>query len=220
MLARARAMRASAARTGWRWSNHRPQARSDLIDRPCFIGSPSGSAGQRHQAAHRLNDEVVPRLVAARAGLAEPGDRTIDDAGIARVRPFRSQGRISSSVPGLKFSMTTSASAHNCATRARSSALRKSATMPRLPRLAGMVIGGLARLRHRSTVRSRAAPMARAIAVGAFDLDDIRAQIGEDLPAERPGQHARKFQHFQPRPAALRLRGLAASRPSSASGTS
>src|SRR5206468_8113055 len=39
-------------------------------------------AGDAHEATHALEDEVVAGAVRARAGLAEPGDRAVDDARI------------------------------------------------------------------------------------------------------------------------------------------
>ena len=41
-------------------------------------------AGQRHEAAHRLDDEIVPRLMRARPRLAETGDRAINEALVGR----------------------------------------------------------------------------------------------------------------------------------------
>src|SRR3546814_7700442 len=45
-----------------------------------LLRRPVGLAGQRHEAAHRLNDEVVTGAVRIGAGLAETGDRTDDQA--------------------------------------------------------------------------------------------------------------------------------------------
>src|SRR5262245_64763283 len=43
-------------------------------------------AGDAHQAAHALDHEVVARALAPRPGVAETGDRAVDQAGIERAQ--------------------------------------------------------------------------------------------------------------------------------------
>src|SRR6185295_1209493 len=45
-----------------------------------FTGSAIGFAGNAHHPAHALDHEIVARPLAVRSGLAETGDRTIDQA--------------------------------------------------------------------------------------------------------------------------------------------
>ena len=55
---------------------------TSLIATPTFTGRPpssSGCAGDRHQPADRLDDEVVAGLPGVGAGRAEPGDREVDE---------------------------------------------------------------------------------------------------------------------------------------------
>ena len=46
-----------------------------------------GGAGDAHQPALGLHHRVVARLVAPRAGLAEAGDRAVDEPRVPRARP-------------------------------------------------------------------------------------------------------------------------------------
>jgi hypothetical protein len=58
--------------------------------------------------------------------------------------------------------------------------------------IAGKEICGL-------SAKEGGAPAARVVALArAFDLDDLRAEIAEDLSAERTGQNARSIENAQP----------------------
>ena len=70
-----------------------------------------GLAGQVHDPAHALDDEVVAGARRVGAVLAEAGDRAIDQPRVERLEARRNRARICASPPTLKFSITTSASA-------------------------------------------------------------------------------------------------------------
>ena len=83
-----------------------------------------GGAGDAHQPAFGLHDRVVAGLLPARSGVAEAGDRAVDQPRIARRRASRSRARAWSACPGRKFSTSTSAFAISCSsTRAPSGVL-------------------------------------------------------------------------------------------------
>ena len=51
---------------------------------PTFCGSPFGRASDAHQAAHRLDDQVIAREIAAPPRAAKRADRTVDERWVSR----------------------------------------------------------------------------------------------------------------------------------------
>ena len=112
--------------------------------RPCARRRPVGIAGGVADAAHRLADRAEAGLGRTRAGLAEARDVHEHDARVRRPRASRSRGPSRASVPGLKFSSTTSHRAAMPARRRRGrGASRRSIATDRLLR----AIAGHQRLR-------------------------------------------------------------------------
>ena len=65
-------------------------------------------AGHADQAAHRLENSVVPGARRVRSGLAESGDRAIDDAGIDGTNGVVVESLYRLRSPTLKFSIMMS----------------------------------------------------------------------------------------------------------------
>ena len=109
---------------------HRVERGQAVGDRHANLGgSGLGEAGDVHQPRLALDHHVVAGLVAARPGRAVPGDRAVDQPRVerrARSGPKPSR----SSVPGRKFSITTSAERKRSSISARpSSDFRSTATL-------------------------------------------------------------------------------------------
>src|SRR5437899_298386 len=152
-------------------------------------------AGDAHQPAHALEDEVVARTVRAGAGLAEPGDRAVDDA------------RIDS--PQIGVSETVFCEAADLVVLEQHVALRGERARDALAvglrdverhRLLAAVhrkeIGRFARLPAVLVLEEGRAPAARVVArPGAFDLEHFRAEVGEILRCPGPGENARKIEN-------------------------
>ncbi len=92
----------------------------------------------------------------------------------------------------MKFSISTSASAASARTCAWPSALSSSIATELLAAVAGMEIGGGA------VGGEGRAPLAGVVAgPGTLDLDDVRAEIGEQLPGPGPGEDPGQLDHLQ-----------------------
>ena len=143
-----------------------------------------GRAGDAHQAAFGLHDGVVSRLlrIAARCGRnRRSSSRRGADAWL---RARRSRARAGSSVPGRKFSTSTSAFAISRSRIARPSGCLKSSVDALLVPVDAQEVRALA-------FEERRAPRARVVALaGLFDLDDARAHVGEQHRAIGPDRHA------------------------------
>ena len=76
-----------------------------------------------------------------------------------------------------------------------------------LPPIGGVVIGGFTF--SMVALNPGWTPFAGPIAIGAFHLDHVGAEVGEDLASPRPCQDARKFEDFQPGKGSVRVaRGI------------
>ena len=161
---------------------------------PTFCGSPSRLAGQVHDAAHALDEEVVAGALGVGAGLAEAGHRAIDQARIEpRCKACVVEADICVKPPTLKFSISTSAPAgeppDDLLALARSRSRRDDRA---LAAIAGMEIGRVALLAV--AVSRKGGPQRRVSSPRrALDLDDIGAEIGQRLPDPWAGENAREF---------------------------
>ncbi|MNZ46260.1 hypothetical protein D3C78_639380 [compost metagenome] len=149
------------------------------------------SPREAHETAQPLDHEVITRTLGVRTGLAKPGDRAIDQVRIDRLHRFIVQaiGR-----------QTTNLEVFDQDVR-----LRRQLTHQLLPfgasevdgdrllvAVGRQVIGSLAGVFPISVFKERWPPGARVITVtGALDLDHFSAEVGQDLPGPRPGQHPR-----------------------------
>ena len=174
-----------------------------------------GAAGDAHQPAHALDQEVVAGAVRIRPALPEAGDGAVHQA-----RVERAQGGIVQPVlrqaPGLEV-------LHQHV------ALLRQAPHQLLPLGAGEVdghrllvavgahvVGRLARGLAGGVGHVGRAPGARVVAAaGALHLDDLGAQVAQRLGGPGAGQHARQVQHLH----VLQRAGLQGGRRGHCSGT-
>ena len=84
-----RSPRGSPLRRTCRSSGRSPRRRPSAGRRRAVVAL----AGDRHEAAHALDDEVVAGAVAIRTGLAEAGDRAVDQAACSAPTASRSRAR-------------------------------------------------------------------------------------------------------------------------------
>ena len=129
---------------------------------------------------------------ASRSGpvLPKPVMEQVTSRGLSARRSARSTPS-RESTPGRKFSTTTSAERASARARRRSSGTRRSRTTERLPRFHAT---------NRPGSRRYGSPR------GRFDLEDVGALVGEQLPDERCGDVMAEFQDPQPREQAAGLR--------------
>ncbi len=166
---------------------------------PTLSGAPPGRssrfAGDAHQAAHRLDDEVVTRDVAHRPGLPETGDRAIDESGVDRAQLLVAE------VVAREVARLVILDQHIALRRepARDVLSRRLGDVERDRFLAAIrteEIGRFVGVAAVAILEVRRAPGARVVPVpGPLDLDDFRAEVGEDLAAPRAGQHAAHVEH-------------------------
>src|SRR5258706_324041 len=192
-----------------------PESGSEIGDRQTRLhGAAAALAGEAEDAAHRLEHRVVALLVLVRPGLAEAGARDIDQPRVeagqrGEVEPLaaeRAGRKVLDQHVGLLRQLANQLAAVVGAQIHRDGLLRP---------VAGEVIGAVAR-----QLRLEAARLVAA--AGLLDLDDARAELGDDHRRERTGEHARKiedgdaFERFHPLSSFSKLRmRLLTSRPRS-----
>ena len=143
---------------------------------PARSGSP-GRPGHVGEAAHHLHHFVERGAVVVRAG-QEALVADVDEARVELRRAPRSRGRTCSIVPGLKFSLTTSALA-----------TRLQRDLDAFGRLQVERDALLVAVEHREEAGAGAEQPARAVAVDRLDLDHFGAQVGEHHAAGRAHHH-------------------------------
>ena len=160
-------------------------------------------AGQAHQAAHRLDHVVVAGAFGVGPGLAEAGDRAIDERGVDRLQAceiepvFLQCARLEVLNNDLTFS-------GKFANQFSAFGLRKVDRYRTLVAVGGEVIGGVALRAIRMRGEGRT-PGARVVSrARLFNLDDVGAQIAENLRRPRPSEHAGKIEHAHAGEAGLR----------------
>ena len=134
--------------------------------------------------------EPKPGLGRARAGLAEPRDVHEDDAGVVGRERRRSRGPSRASVPGLKFSSTTSQRARDATrdvTAARVAQVDRDRTL----------VAGDRRPPEAPAVDADAVAAHDVAGAGRLDLDDVGAEIAEQLARERPRDERAELEHAQ-----------------------
>ena len=161
-----------------------PQTRSTTAA-PTFSGGPSVLARDAHEAAHRLQQEVVAGQPRARLAGAEGGDRARDEPRVARAQ------RVAVEPPARHQPGTEGLEQHVGALGqpARQLAVALVAEVERDRALVAVQ----AEVVRRLAVAPRRTPGARVVAaVGPLDLDHVGAEVAEQHGGERPGEHARE----------------------------
>src|SRR6266480_1649215 len=152
-------------------------------------------AGDAHEAPHALEDEVVSGAVCARAGLAEPRDRAVNDV------------RIDS--PQILVGEPVFCEAADLVVLEEHVALRRELARDTLAfglrdverhRLLAAVhrkeIRRFARLPSVLVLEEGGAPTARVVArPGTLDLEHFRSEVGEILRCPGPGENAREIEN-------------------------
>ena len=157
-------------------------------------------AGDAHQAAQRLDGEVVAGQVGPRPGAAETGDRTDDKSRIDRQQLRRTQPQLGGA-GGAEVLQHHVATAGQVVKDLHAFGLGQVEREAALVAVTGEVIGA-------EFADERRPPGARLVAgAGPLDLQHLGAEVAEHLAAERPGQYPRGVQHAQPRQGAGRVGG-------------
>ena len=154
-----------------------------------------GLAGDAHHSRHALDEEIVSGALRVRAGLSEACHRAIDQPRIERFQALVIEAELPQP-PDLEildqYVGARREPAHDLAPVLGGEISDDRAFSP----IAGMEIGGGA-LAFR--LDERRSPGARLVALGALDLDDVGAEIGERLPGGGACEHAREFENAQAR---------------------
>ena len=155
-----------------------------------------GPAGDAHHAAHGLDHQVVPGAFGIRPVLAEAGDRAVNEAWVQRpqagvVQPVLLQAadlEVLDQDVGLGRHLADQLLAFG---RGHVDGDRTFVAV------ASGEVAGLGCVLAVGVLQEGRAPVARVIPrAGAFHLDHIRAQVGQDLGAPRAGQHTGQVEHF------------------------
>ena len=151
-------------------------------------------AGQVHDPAHRLDDEVIARPVGIGAGLAETGDRAIDQAWVEGgqaviVQPVLGQ---STALEILDHHIGIGDKAANGVATVFGAEIDHGGA---LAAITGVEIGRACF--PVLTFDEGRSPFAGIIAVRAFDLEHIGAKIGQGLPGPGSGQNTGQFENAQ-----------------------
>ena len=186
---------AIAVRKGCQQRDGRVHAGHQVGDRDAgFLRAAAGKvvalAGDAHEPGHALDDEVIAGAICVRPVLAEAGDRRIDEARIDRsdagvVEPvFRKAADLE--VLDERIGVAGERQ-HEVATLG----LREVDRDRPLAAIARQVIRGFPRVPAGGVLEKRRPPRSRVVAGDRFlDLDHRRAEVGEQLRAPRPGEHA------------------------------
>ena len=148
-------------------------------------------AGQAHAAGERLHDDVVGRLVAVGAVLPEAADRAPDQRGLLgpELRRRQSQPLAHAGAEVLDHDVAFERQPpHDVDARRRLHVDHDRA----LVAVDGEVVGAVGT----DEVRRHAAG---DVAHRRLHLDDVGAEVGQHLRAERPGQHLRQIEHAHAR---------------------
>ena len=156
-------------------------------------------AGQVHDPAHPLDQEIIARLARPRPVLAEAGDRGIDQPRVRRRKALVVEAE------ALEPAHLEVLDHHV----GGGDQLFQPGEVVRVAEVAGdrglAAVGGVEIGRHplgspvgARPVEEGRAPAAGVVALGRLDLDDLGAQIGQRLAGPRAGQNARQFDNLQP----------------------
>jgi hypothetical protein len=171
--------RAEHGRGGVEAGEHVHQRHTDLVGRPLL------RTRDRHETRLRLGHEVVARASRGRALRAEPGDRAVDDPGIALPHLVVAHAEPVGTADLEVLDHDVGAGAQLEGKRP-AVGLREVECAASLASVDGEVIGRL------PAGKGRAPRAGFVAALGTLDLDDVRAQVGENHRAVGTGEHARQ----------------------------
>ncbi len=154
-----------------------------------------GFAGQIHNATHALDQEIITRTFCIRPGVAETRDRAIDEARIDRLQAFVVEAVFIKSTE-LKVLNHHIRIGNELAYKLPALISAKIGNDRLLATIAGVEIGCRLFTFHVDKWR---APFAGIITLRAFNLDNIRAKVGQRLPDPWARQNAGQFNDFQTR---------------------
>ncbi len=163
------------------------------IGTPARVGSPSGRAGEAHEAAHALRHQVIAGARRIGAGLAEAGDRAIDQTRVVGREAFIVEAELLEPADlevleqhvGARRELLDDALAFR----------RLEVELDRALAAIGAMEIGRAQMAAVGCRYEGRAPRTRVVAgTLALDLDHVGAEVGEDLPRPRPRQNAGKLE--------------------------
>ena len=175
-------------------ADHRIDAGEDVRHRHAGAGRLAvRRAGQRHEAADALRHQIVAGARRIRPGLAEAGDRAIDQA-----RAGRREARIVEA----EFLQAADLEVLDQDVRLRRELAHDALAVLALEVAFDRALAAIGRMEIGGAEMAVLAldegrpPGARVVAgLRALDLDDVGAEIGQHLACPRPGQNAGQFQH-------------------------
>jgi len=149
-----------------------------------------------HHPGGGLDQQVVAGPLGIGTVLAEAGDRAIDEPGVDGL-----QARVVQAVllqpADLEVLHQDVAVGCHAANQRLAFGLGHVDRDRALVAVARGVVGGLVGIVAVGVLQEGRAPVAGVItAFGPLDLDHVSAQVGQDLGAPRPGQHARKVEYL------------------------
>jgi hypothetical protein len=150
----------------------------------------AGLAGDVHDPAHRLDDEVVAGAGGVGTVLPEAGDRAVDDA-----RVLRGDGGVVEAEPGEAADLEVLD--HDIG---RGGEAARGGEVLRVAEVEGdraLAAVGRVEVGGRAILGEGRAPAAGLVALGRLDLDDVGTEIGERLADPRAGEHAGELEHLQ-----------------------
>ncbi len=147
-----------------------------------------GAPGEAHQAAQALDHEVIAGALGIGAGLAEAGDRTVDQLRVDLLQRFivEAIGLEPADLEVLQQDVGLGRQFANDALAFRLGEVHRHRLLVAVGR---QVVGRLAGVVAFGILEERRAPGAGVVAAaGALDLDHLGAEVGEDLPGPGAGQ--------------------------------
>ena len=156
-----------------------------------------GVAGDAHEPAHGLYQHVVAGTRCIGSGLAEPGDRAVDQARVEAAQAGVVQA-IACQASGLEVFHQHVALAGQFADEFLALGRGHVHGDRALVAVAGGEVTGVVGGRAGSVGKKGRAPVARVVTLAGFlDLDHIGPHVGQVLGAPGTGEHAREVEYAQ-----------------------
>ena len=173
-------------------ADHSVQARGHIDDGHADAGGFTlRIAVDAHESAERLNGSVVARQSAERAGRAKAGDAAVDQPGKARAQHI-----VVAHAPALQRADLEVFDQHIGVFEQLEHHLAPG-RVGHVHAYRALVAVDASEIRGHACVVERRTPGAGLVAFGAFDLDDVRAMVAQNLRTQRAAQNAREIDDFQ-----------------------